>query len=98
MHKLLLDFPSRLDTDRLIIRKYEKGDGTALYSLLERNDNREHLKEHVDEATQIKTEQEAEIRLRELAADWVVRNRFVIGIWMKLSGMYVGQIWIEPGK
>ncbi|MFX0092692.1 MAG: GNAT family N-acetyltransferase [Candidatus Hodarchaeota archaeon] len=98
MHKLLLELPSRLETARLIIRIYEKGDGTALFLLLESNNNRKYLKDHIDEATTIKTEEGAEIRVRELIADWVARNRFVMGIWLKSSEKYVGQIWIEPNK
>ncbi|MFX0116126.1 MAG: GNAT family N-acetyltransferase [Candidatus Hodarchaeota archaeon] len=96
MHKMLLELPLRLETNRLIIRAYEKNDGAALYWLLEKDDNREYLKDHVSEAVTIKTEEDAEIRLRELNADWSARNRFVMGIWLKTSGEYVGQIWIEP--
>ncbi|MHA2501227.1 MAG: GNAT family N-acetyltransferase, partial [Candidatus Hodarchaeales archaeon] len=98
MHKMLFDLPTRLETSRLIIRKYEKHDGVALYRLLEKNDNREYLKDHVTEASTITTEEEAEIRVRELNADWVARNRFVMGIWLKKPDVYVGQIWIEPKK
>ncbi|MFW9914114.1 MAG: GNAT family N-acetyltransferase [Candidatus Thorarchaeota archaeon] len=98
MHKMLFDLPSRLETNRLIIRKYENHDGAALYRLLEKDDNREYLKDHVTEASTIATEEEAEIRVRELKADWVARNRFVMGIWLLTSGEYVGQIWIEPKK
>ena len=96
MHKLLLDIPTRLETERLLIRKYAEGDGQGLYLLLERNDNRNRLAEHVDEATEIRTAVEAEIRIRQLAADWVARTRFVMGLWLKPSNEQVGQIWIEP--
>lgn len=98
MHKMLLNLPSRLETHRLIIRNYEKGDGTAFFRLLEKNDNRAYLKDHVTEASTITTEEEAEIRLRELHADSIARTRFVMGVWLKQSGEYVGQIWIEPKK
>jgi len=43
MDKMLLTLPSRLETNRLTIRKYEKGDGKELYQLLENNNNREYL-------------------------------------------------------
>ncbi|MFX1252896.1 MAG: GNAT family N-acetyltransferase [Promethearchaeota archaeon] len=98
MDKMLLELPIKLETKRLTIRKYEKGDGLALYQLLESDNNREYLKEHIDEATTVKTEEEAEIRVRTLAADWVTRERFVMGIWLKSSGNYIGQIWIQPNK
>ena len=93
---MLLEIPSRLETPRLIIRKYKKNDGEPFYKLLKRNDNRGFLVDHVTEARTIKTIEEAEIRIRELNAYWVARKRFVLGIWLKSSQLYIGQIWIEP--
>jgi len=56
-HKILWEFPRSLETDRLIIRKYEKGNGKDYIALFERNNNRENLKEHVDEANSVRTEE-----------------------------------------
>ena len=97
-HKLLWEFPTSLETDRLIVRKYEKGDGKTYLELFERNNNREELKEHVDEAQSVKTEEQAEIRIREHEAEWIGRRRLVLGIWLKETGECIGQIWIEPDK
>lgn len=93
---MLLELPSVIETTRLIIRKYKKGDGESLFNLLERNDNREYLKDHVNEATIVKTPEEAEIRIRQFIAYWVSRERFVLGVWLKSSQTYIGQLWIEP--
>lgn len=98
MDKMSLILPSHLETNRLVIRKYEKGDGKELYQMLERNNNREYLKEYVDEAENIKTEEDAEKNIQELSTYWINRTRFVMGIWLKSSGKYIGQIWIEPNK
>ena len=98
LHKLLLDIPIQLETERLIVRKYVKGDGRDLYLLLERNDNRKFLRENVEEVASIRTEGEAEIKVRKHSAEWVVRDRFVMGIWLKKRDRYVGEIWIEPKK
>jgi RimJ/RimL family protein N-acetyltransferase len=98
MHKLLLEIPTRLESETLVVRKYEKGDGKDLLALLERNNNREVLREAADEVDDIKTLEDAEIDVREHAAEWESRKRFVMGIWLKSSGEYVGQIWIEPKK
>ena len=98
MHKLLLDIPTRLDTERLTIRKYTEGDGRELYLLLERSNNREFLRENVEEVSSIKTEEEAEIKVRKHSAEWFARDRFVMGIWLKSENKYVGEIWIEPKK
>jgi RimJ/RimL family protein N-acetyltransferase len=96
LHKLLLEIPTQLETERLVIRRYAEGDGQGLYLLLERNDNRNRLAEHVDEATEVRTAVEAEIRIRQWVADWVARTRFVMGICLKSSNEQIGQIWIEP--
>jgi RimJ/RimL family protein N-acetyltransferase len=96
MHKLLLDIPTQLETETLIVRKYEKGDGKALLDLLERSNNRELLKKDANEVENIRTLDDAEIDCREHAAEWESRTRFVMGIWLKSTQEYVGQIWIEP--
>jgi len=98
LHKLLLDIPKRLDTERLTIRKYAEGDGRELYLLLERSNNRKFLRENVEEVSSIKTEREAEIKVRKHSAEWFARDRFVMGIWLKSENIYVGEIWIEPKK
>jgi RimJ/RimL family protein N-acetyltransferase len=86
----------RLDTERLIVRKYTEGDGRELYLLLERNGNREFLRENVEEVASIRTEEEAEIAVRKHSAEWFTRERFVMVIWLKSENKCVGQIWIEP--
>lgn len=90
--------PTRLGTSRLLIRKYQNGDGKALYHLLENNNNREYLIEHIDEATELKSEEHAERRIQELSNDWIACKRFVFGLWLKSTGEYIGQIWIEPNS
>lgn len=96
MHKMLLDIPSSIETERLIIKSYEEGDGKPYFSQLQANVD--HLKEHADDATTIQTEEQAEIRIREYIADWVARTRFVMAIWEKVSHSLLGQMWIEPKK
>ncbi|MFX0052874.1 MAG: GNAT family N-acetyltransferase [Candidatus Hermodarchaeota archaeon] len=95
---MLLEIPPIIKTTRLIIRKYKKGDGESFLKLLESNNNREYLKDHVTEATTITNQKEAEIRIRQFITYWVARERFVMGIWLKTSKSYIGQIWIEPKK
>ncbi len=95
---MLLEIPSKLETTRLILRQYQNGDGSALFTLLERGSNREYLKPHVDEATTIRTLESAEIRVREFNAYWVAREKFILGIWLKSSNLYIGQLWIEPKR
>ncbi len=97
-HKLLLDIPEEFETKRLTIRRYVKGDGEQVLDLFERDNNRELLKEHVEEASEIASHDDAEIDSRKHAAEWEARERFVMGIWFKQTEQYIGQIWIEPKK
>jgi len=92
----MIELPSELETERLVVRKYRKGDGKEYLALFERNDNRSALKEFVDEAKEITTLEEAEIKIREHRAEWTSRKRFVMGIWLKSTGEFIGEIWIEP--
>ncbi|TET65280.1 N-acetyltransferase [Candidatus Bathyarchaeota archaeon] len=98
MHKLLLDIPTQLETERLVVRKYAKGDGQGLYLLLERNDNRDFLRKNVEKVSSINTDEDAEIKIRKHAAEWNACDRFVMGIWLKNENKYIGEIWIEPKR
>ena len=52
----------------------------------------------MENVSSIKTEEEAEIRVRKHSAEWFARERFVMGIWLKNGEKYVGEIWIEPKR
>ncbi len=60
----LLNLPIQFETERLIIRKFEIGDGEGLLNLLDRNHNREFLKDAIDEATEVLSIEDAQIRIR----------------------------------
>ena len=97
MHQMLIDMPAKLETERLILRCYKYGDGKVYYSML--NENIEHLKKYDnDRLFTIKSEDEAEIYIRELISDWYARKRFVLGVWEKNSKKFVGEIWIEANN
>ncbi len=98
MDPLLLEIPEKLESERLIIRKYQKGDGVDFFEIFERNNNREQLKENVDEAESVKTETDAEVRIRQMIADWEARKRFVMTVWLKESESQIGQIWVEANR
>lgn len=93
-----MKIPTRLETERLVVRKYKKGDGQDLFALVERNNNCQFLWANVEEVASLKTKTEAEIMVRKHEAEWVGRLRFVMGVWLKDENKCVGQIWIEPDK
>ncbi len=92
------ELPDRLEAERVVVRRYQKGDGKALFALLERNDNREFLHANVEEVASLATVGDAEVKIQRHAAEWMTRERFVMGIWLKSDLLYVGEIWIEPKR
>ncbi|MDO8124690.1 MAG: GNAT family N-acetyltransferase [Candidatus Hermodarchaeota archaeon] len=96
MSGIVSGLPEKLESQRLLIRRYSEGDGIALFAFLERNNNREFLFPNVEEVAIIKTIEEAETKVQKHAAEWDSRKRFVLGIWDKKTNIYIGEIWIEP--
>jgi ribosomal-protein-serine acetyltransferase len=98
MHKLLLDLPTRFETERLYLRCYQAGDGPWFYAMSQKN--RAHLMQYESEnvVMNIQSEEQAEIVVRDLAADWVARNNFFLGVFDKKSDEFVAQVYIGPVK
>lgn len=94
MHKMLLDIPTRIETERLYLRPYKAGDGPMYYAVSQRN--RSHLARYEagNYLMSIDSEEEGEIVVRELAADWAARKRFFMGAFDKVTGEFVAQIYV----
>jgi aminoglycoside 6'-N-acetyltransferase len=96
MHRLLLDLPTRLETDRLYLRCFQPGDGPWYYRVSQQN--REHLARYEAEnpVRALQSEDQAEILVRELAAAWVSRTSFFFAAFAKASNTFVAQIYVGP--
>lgn len=94
MQPILLDIPERLETERLLICRYENGDGEAFYLLLQSNFN--HIQEEIREAHTVETIDDAEAYVSGKKVEWLSRKRFVPKIVEKSTGKMIGQLWIEP--
>lgn len=94
MDKLLLDIPSRIEAERLLIRAYEPGDGSWYYEAAQRN--RAHLQRYEphNALMSINSKEEAEHCVREFAIDWMARRGFFLAVLDKASGEFVGQLFI----
>jgi RimJ/RimL family protein N-acetyltransferase len=92
MHKLLLDLPDSLTTNRLIIRPYRAGDGPAYFHLCQ--NNKDHLLpfEEGNPALSIETVEDAEILMRQFALDWAARKIFFFGVWERNTDHLVAQL------
>ena len=73
MHKLLLDIPTRIETARLYLRCYQAGDGPWYYAMSQKNKPHLARYESGNAVMAIKTEEEAEIVVRDFAAAWMAR-------------------------
>ena len=94
VEKFLLDIPEQFKSERLILRSYHAGDGAWYYQMCERN--REHLRryESGNVIYMVKTPEQAEIMVRDMHADWVGRKHFFIGVFLKDSEEFAGNIYL----
>ena len=95
-HKLLLDIPESIETERLQLRCYQPGDGSWYHRMSLRN--KEHLSRYEpDNAVMtINSEQDAEVTVREFALAWAGRRYFMLGAFLKTTGEFVAQVYIGP--
>jgi RimJ/RimL family protein N-acetyltransferase len=96
MNKTLHSFPTKFESEPLSLRSYRPGDGKWYYAMSLKN--REHLSRYEAEnvATNIASEDAAEVLVQELAADWTANNCFFIGAFEKKRGKFVAQIYVGP--
>lgn len=96
LHRLLLNLPARLDTERLYLRPYQAGDGPWYYRVGQ--ENKEHLARYEagNPARALQSEEQAEILVREFAAAWVSRTSFFFAAFVRASSTFVAQIYLGP--
>jgi RimJ/RimL family protein N-acetyltransferase len=93
-HKLLLDLPSRLETNRLFLRPYAPGDGALLYQVGERNLAHLQRYESGNSLLSLHSVEEGEILARELALAFAARSYFMWGVFEKTGGAFVAQVYV----
>ena len=91
-----VDLPHNFESERLILRGYQPGDGKWYYAMSLRN--REHLQRYEADnvACNIASEAAAEELVCDLAEAWVKRTCFFIGAFEKESGAFVAQVYVGP--
>jgi aminoglycoside 6'-N-acetyltransferase len=94
MHKLLLDIPSRIETERLFLRCYQAGDGPWYCAMSHRNKSHLAFYEAGNPVMKIETDEDAEIVVRDFAAAWIARNAFFMGAFHKGTPAFVAQVYI----
>jgi ribosomal-protein-alanine N-acetyltransferase len=96
MQKMLLDIPERIEAGRIYLRPYRAGDGPWYYAMSQRN--HPHLARYEAEnvVMSVESEQDAEVLVRELAADWRARDCFFMGAFDRTADEFVAQIYVGP--
>ena len=94
MHKLLLDIPTVIGTERLFLRCYQAGDGAWYHQMSQKNKLHLARFESDNPVMTIDTEEDAEIIVRDFAATWMARNAFFLGAFRKDTQVFVAQVYI----
>ena len=96
MHKMLLEIPERIEAERIYLRSYRADDGQWYYAVGQRN--RTHLARYEagNVVMSIQNEQDAEVVVRELAAEWKARNCFFMGAFDRDTDEFVAQVYVGP--
>ncbi len=86
--------PERLDTARLFLRPYRTDDAPWYFAMAQRN--RDHLARHEsgNSIFSIHCEGDAARVLRDFAAQWQDRRAFVLGVFLRETAEFVGQIYL----
>ncbi len=96
MHKMLLDLPTHFETERLFLRCYQPGDGPWYYEMCQKNQDHLRRYEAINPVMTIRSEEEAEILMREFSVAWIARSSFILGAFTKSTNVFVAQIYIRP--
>jgi aminoglycoside 6'-N-acetyltransferase len=93
---MLPKLPQRIEAQRLYLRSYQPGDGRWYYAMGQRN--RAHLARYEADnvVMSIASEQEAEVVVREFAAEWRARNAFFMGAFERETDEFVAQVYVGP--
>jgi RimJ/RimL family protein N-acetyltransferase len=96
VHKLLLDLPVRFESERCYLRCYQAGDGPMLFAVSQRNHTHLMQFESDNVVMEIHNLEDAEVIARDLAANWVARRCFFLGVFDKRNDEFVAQVYIGP--
>jgi len=94
MHRLLLDIPTRIDTERLSLRCYQSGDGSWYFLMSQKNKIHLARYEAGNAVMSINSGEDAEITVRDFAVAWAARSAFFMGVFHQVTHDFVAQIYI----
>lgn len=89
-------FPTPIQSERLILRSYQVGDGAMYFAAAQRN--REHFRRYESGNIMMSLADagQGEAVVRQLAQDWADQKAYFIGLFAKESSAWVGQVYVGP--
>ena len=96
--KLMFELPDQIETERLYLRPFRPGDGRWYYEVGQRNHDHLMRYEADNVVMEIKSVEEAETAVCDLAADWKGRKYYFMCGFERSSGEFAVQIYIGPVK
>lgn len=91
---ILLDLPMPIETERLVIRPPQPGDGEGLYTII--HETHDDLVRWLNWSTTLPTPQELEIESRQLWAKFILRHELRFILVEKASNRIVGRMAFPP--
>lgn len=85
---ILLDFPDTFESERLTIRAPRPGDGVAMNQAI--IESLEELRPWLPWAVDAPSISDNEEFVRNAAVNWLARRDFVLSLWRKDTGEYIG--------
>jgi RimJ/RimL family protein N-acetyltransferase len=93
-HPILLDIPERFETNRLLNRAPQVGEGATIHpAIIESIDN---LRPWLNWAQHTPTLTDSEIRVRRERAEFLARKYLHFYLWRKADAQFVGGLFIKP--
>lgn len=88
-----VDLPIEFETERLHLRAYRHEDAELYFQMV--RENREHLFEFLPEKVQaMQSVEDAGIFLDWVNSEWQQGNLFLLSLWEKASGSYLGETYL----
>jgi ribosomal-protein-alanine N-acetyltransferase len=87
--------PTPIATARLVLRPYESADQPAFFAVIDAH--RHHLATAFpSRVAAVQTPADAQRVLASFGQDWRTGRLYVLGIWHRLTGAYLGDISLKP--
>jgi ribosomal-protein-serine acetyltransferase len=93
MHPVVKEIPDSFETDRLLVRATRQGDGKIVFQGIE--DSRAELGAWMSWIADVSAEEDAEVYVRQAAADYFLRNRFRMLLLHKTEHELVGSVGLH---